>query len=144
MILELLAAGVMLRRAMLTDGFVRAAGSTPDGADKKTLHRAHLRMLRGATVSIVTGFIPPAVACIILPMVWGLPLASISLLVVTCDWLLSFCGARVRPGQSDAGMMSFDRIPARERGAWQGAAIPFASFMVASTFVWLAFHLPSF
>lgn len=143
MILEFLAAGVMFRRAVIADGFVRAA-STSDGADKKALYRAQCRMLRGATASIVTGLIPPVVACTALPMAWGLPLASISLLVVTCDWLLSFCGARVRPGRSTAGMVSFKRIRAHERGAWQGAFVPFMSFLISAAFVWLALHPPSF
>lgn len=136
MIPELLAAAVMLRRAVMDDGFVSAANTSSPSP-------AYTRMLRGAAASIVTGLAPPAVAIAVFPMAWGLPLASASLLIVTCDWLLSFCGARVRTGESASGT-SFDRVPARERSAWQGAAVPFASLLAASAFAWLAFHPPSF
>ncbi len=138
MIPELAAAAIMLRRVAVDDGFVRAAANTASDGQP-----AYARMIRGASASIVTGLIPPAIALAVFQPALGLPLASASLLVVTCDWLLSFCGARVRIGQSPSGM-SFDRIPATKRDTWQGAAVPFASLLVASAFVWLAFHPPSF
>lgn len=138
MIPELLASAIMLRRMVVDDGFVRAvANPAPDGIP------VYARMIRGAAVSIVTGLIPTAVALLVFPMALGLPLASAALLVVTCDWLLSFCGARVKIGLSDAGV-SFDRIPACKRRMWRGAAVPFASFLVALAFACLAFHPPSF
>lgn len=138
MIPELLASAVMLRRALADDEFVRAASSpAPDGAP------AYARMVRGAAASALTGLAVPAVALTAFPLALGLPLATASLLIVTCDWLLSFCGARVRMSQSDMGT-SFRRIPVLERGVLAAAAVPFASLLAASAFAWFAFHPPSF
>jgi len=133
MILELLAAAIMLRRVMVDDAFVSAVSRPqPDGTP------TYARMVRGAAFSIVTGFVPPIVALCLFPTILGLPLAAFSLAVVTCDWLLSFCGARVKTGQSHVGM-SFSRIPPHKRIVMWETAVSFASFVTACVFIWAAF-----
>jgi hypothetical protein len=73
-------------------------------------------MLRAAAATIVAGLAPPAAALLCLPLRLGLPLAAAASFAATCDWLLSFCGARVRATPTADGTL-FRRVPPAQRSA---------------------------
>lgn len=112
-------ASAILLLARIPDGwFVRAAdGVLPlPSDDLEGADRMSSRMLRAAAWSIVAGLAPPAAALLCLPARFGLPLAAAASFAAACDWLLSFCGARVRATPTPEGTL-FRRIPPEHRPA---------------------------
>lgn len=88
---------IMLRRATMSDGFVREGRKGMDiHLSEMKSHSVALGMLRTAALCAVTGLVPPIVALACFPADAGIPLAAFAGFAVACDWLMSFCGARVQ------------------------------------------------
>ena len=147
MIPEAIAAALMLRRATVPDRFVRVAskiGLVPAPRDDLPRARAvYGHLIKAAAANIASGLVPPLVALLCLPAHLGLPLAAVTALAVSCDWLLSFCGGRVRAEPAPSGRF-FAPVPESRASARRQSAVSAmcmasaAAFAVIAAWPWLA------
>lgn len=139
MIPEIAAAAFLFRR-ITDDGFVRAADDLVPlpTEDLSGASRRLSRMTRGAAVSLVGGAVPPLVALLCFPPPVGFLLATATAFAVSCDWLLSFCGARVSTQSTSAGTL-FHKVPFQERRTKLPEAFLRLAFLaLAATFAYAA------